>query len=202
MKTSAFLALFLGFASQVHAQVAVDPSVPGSSRRGLAVETVNFNGSGCPAGKETGTLVQGDILWLKFARAQKAEIGPNTSLSASRRNCAATIRFANNNKSYAVDSIASYIEADIPAQNSASVNVSWFFEGTGQTGSYSDTLEGDYAGIWLNNFDSIVSSELWSPCKADRALTVNSAIRISGPRNQPASANWPIIGIRFKARGC
>ncbi|WP_141731042.1 DUF4360 domain-containing protein [Oligoflexus tunisiensis] len=203
MKTLTALALVLGFASFAQAGIELDVTHPltvGSTRFG--VESVTFNGTGCAGGKGTGYLVQNDILWLKFADDQTAKTGPGTSLSASRRNCAATINFKDSNRSYAIDAVAFYVEADLPAENTANVTVNWFYAGQGQTGSFTKTLDGDYSGVWTNTFQGAVSGDVWKPCGADRALTVNGAIRVSGPREHESIAQWQILGIRLKSRSC
>jgi hypothetical protein len=98
--------------------------------------------------------------------------------------------------------VAFYVEADLPAQNSANLSVNWFYEGQGQTGTFSKTLNGDYYGVWTNTFQGAVSGDVWKPCGANRALTVNGAIRVTGPREQESKAQWQILGIRLKSRSC
>ncbi len=203
MKTFTALALFLGYASFAHANVELDVTDPldvGLTRFGI--ESVTFNGTGCAGGKDTGYLVQNDILWLKFADAQTAKTGPGTSLSASRRNCAAIINFKDGSRSFAVDSVAFYVEADLPEKNTANVSVTWSYAGQGQTGSFAKTLNGAYSGIWTHTFEDAVSGDVWKPCGADRTLTVNGAIRVSGAREEESSAQWQILGLRLKSRSC
>jgi hypothetical protein len=203
MKTLSVLAFFLGYASFAQANIELDVSDPlDVGRTRFGIESISFNGSGCAGGKGTGYLVQNDILWLKFADDQKAKTGPDTSLSASRRNCAATIKFKDSHRSYAVDAVAFYVEADLPEKTSANVSVTWFYAGQGQTGSFSKTLNGDYSGVWTNTFKGAVSGDVWKPCGADRTLTVNGAIRVTGPREQESTAQWQILGLRLKARSC
>jgi hypothetical protein len=204
MKTLTALALFLGYATFAQANdIDLDVNDPldvGSTRFGI--ESVTFNGSGCADGKGTGYLVQNDILWLKFADAQTAKTGPGSSISESRRNCSAIINFKDGSRSYAVDSIAFYVEADLPEKNSANVSVSWSYAGQGTTGTFSRTLNGDYSGVWTNTFAGAVSGDVWKPCGADRSLTVNGAIRVTGPREQESTAQWQILGLRLKSRSC
>lgn len=204
MKTLTALAFFLGYATFAQADITIEPATPGDAARAtrFGIKSIAFNGTGCAGGQGTGYLVQNDILWLKFADAQTAQSSPNTSLSTSRRNCAAIINFTDNGKSYAIDSVAFYVEADLPAQNSANVTVSWSYQGQPQTGSFSETLNGDYSGVWTNSFDSGVSTEVWKPCGADRSLTVNGAIRVTGPREQESKAQWQILGVRLKSKAC
>jgi len=203
MKTLTALALFLGYASFAQADIALDISDPlNVGRTRFGIESVTFNGTGCAGGKGTGYLVQNDILWLKFADAQTASSGPDTSLSASRRNCAAIVNFKDGSRSYAVDSVAFYVEADLPAQNTANVSVTWSYAGQGTTGSFAKTLNGDYYGVWTNTFEGEVSGDVWKPCGADRTLTVNGAIRVSGPREVESKAQWQILGLRLKSRSC
>jgi hypothetical protein len=204
MKTLTALALFLSYASFAQANDidldVTDPLDVGRTRFGI--ESVTFNGSGCAGGKGTGYLVQNDILWLKFADAQTAKTGPDKSLSESRRNCSAIINFKDGSRSLAVDSVAFYVEADLPEKHSANVSVNWFFAGQGTTGSFSKTLNGDYYGVWTNTFEGAVSGDVWKPCGADRSLTVNGAIRVTGPREQESTAQWQILGLRLKSRAC
>jgi hypothetical protein len=203
MKTLTALALILGYASFAQAGIQLDVNNPltvGSTRFGI--ESISFNGTGCAGGKGTGFLVQNDILWLKFADDQTAQSGPGSSLSASRRNCTATINFKDSKYSYAVDGVAFYVEADLPADNSANVTVNWFYQGQGETGTFSKTLDGDYSGVWTNTFEGAVSESVWKPCGANRALTVNGAIRVAGPREHESVAQWQILGIRLKSRSC
>lgn len=166
------------------------------------IQSVTFAGSGCPSNEAVAFTQQGDYLLISFASALKASVGPGITLSSLRKNCSATIVFAEDKKSLAIHSLGWYGLADLQEGQDANLNVSWFFQGQGTTGSFSSALKGPADDSWLNNFEAKVGQDLWEPCNAQRALTINTSLRISGPRDVAADSQLFILGVRFKNRAC
>jgi len=197
------ISLFFGvLGSQAMAQgpITIDPRVPPGGGASLPIQSLQFNGSGCPTGVDTTWQVQGDILWLKFPATFEAKSGPNTSVSSSRRNCIASLRFTNSLQTYAIDSLAFLSQLDLPDDSQATARISWFYEGQRPTGSYETSMMGPTSTAWYDLFSSIVSP-IWKPCRLDRALNINSEIRLADSYDH-ASAQLKTVGIRFKRKNC
>lgn len=173
-----------------------------TSAKAASIQSITFAGSGCPAAKDVVYSLQGDYLLISFGSSLKAEVGPGVTLSSLRKNCSATLVFGADQKSLAVHSVGWYGLADLKEGQDANLNVSWFYQGQGTTGSFNAVLKGTGRQPWLNNFEGQPTAEVWEPCDASRALTINTSLRIAGPRDQVANSQLYFLGVRFKSRNC
>lgn len=196
--------LFAFFTYPLAAQIDLDARVPPGGGAAFKLQSIVFNGSGCPQGQGTSHQIQGDVLWLKFPEQLTAESGPYTSPADRRKNCIATVRFANSLQSYAIESIAFAAYTSLPEEVSATIQTSWFYEGQGQTGSLSFTREGPAEDAWISHFSQPVhpGQLLWKPCALDRALNINSSVLVSGTSTDPSLAQLQVVGLRIKRKNC
>ncbi len=196
--------LFAFFTSPLAAQIDLDARVPPGGGSAFNLQSVVFNGSGCPQGQGTSYQIQGDVLWIKFPDQLTAESGLDSSPADRRKNCIATVRFANSLQTYAIESIAFAGYASLSDDASATIQTSWSYEGQGQTGSLSFTREGPAEGQWISNFSQPIhpTQLLWKPCALDRALNINSSVLVSGASTDHALANLQVVGLRFKRKNC
>ncbi len=180
------------------------PRVPPGGGAAFAIKSLVFNGSGCPGGVGTEYQLQGDILWIKFPSSMHAETGWDSSESNFRRNCIATLRVNESFQSYALDSVAWYATVGLPEQSTSTLHISWFYEGQKAMGSFESTLTGPASGNWFDNFSQAIPSQklIWKPCALDRALNINSEIRLPLSPEAEASADLKVVGLRFKKRNC
>ncbi|HET9241068.1 MAG TPA: DUF4360 domain-containing protein [Oligoflexus sp.] len=195
--------LFAFFTQPLAAQLDLEARVPPGGGSALKLQSLVFNGSGCPQGVGARSQIQGDVLWLIFPNELTAESGPDSAPSQRRKNCIATLRFAPSLQSYAIESLAFGALASLPADADAKLNVSWFHEGQGQTASFAETLEGPWNDEWYADFSQPFrpSELLWKPCGLERALNINSSVLVSDSAYD-ARAQLRVLGVRFKRKNC
>ncbi|MCX6131583.1 MAG: DUF4360 domain-containing protein, partial [Proteobacteria bacterium] len=63
-------------------------------------------------------------------------------------------------------------------------SASYFFEGQGFTGRFASNQSGPYTSDYVYNDNIGLSSAVWSPCGIERALNINTAIRVSNTDNR------------------
>jgi hypothetical protein len=197
--------ILLAFLTQpLAAEVELDSRIPPGGGAGFRLQSLLFNGSGCPMGQGTSHQIQGDILWLKFPAELTAESSPGSSASERRKNCIATLRFATSLQSYAIESYAFAGFADLSEEGAARLNINWFYEGQGKTESKTETLEGPYDDEWYSHFSQAIhpADLVWKPCGLDRALNINSSVLVSEASKGHALAQFRVLGVRFKRKNC
>ena len=195
--------LFAFFAQPLAAQIDLEARVPPGGGNALKLQSLVFNGSGCPQGSGARYQIQGDVLWLAFPAELTAESGPGSTPLQMRKNCIATLRFAPSLQSYAIESLAFGAHASLPEDADAKLNVSWFYEGQGQTASFTETLTGPWNDEWYAGFSQPfrASELLWKPCGPERALNINSSVLVSDSAYD-ALAQLHVLGVRFKRKNC
>lgn len=195
--------LFAFFAQPLAAQINLEARVPPGGGNALKLQSLVFNGSGCPQGSAPRYQIQGDVLWLTFPAEFTAESGPDVTPAQRRKNCIATLRFAPSLQSYAIESLAFGANASLPDDADAKLNISWFYEGQGQTASFAETLTGPWNDEWYAGFSQPFrpSELLWKPCGPERALSINSSILLSDSAYD-ALAQLRVLGVRFKRKNC
>jgi hypothetical protein len=109
-----------------------------------------------------------------------AEAGPGISLSAGRKNCVATLVLdIPSGWQYSITSFFyrgfMALDKGIQAEHSAS----YFLEGQGKTGTFTAKNFGPYENDYVYNDKVGIASAVWSPCGVERALNINTAIRVS-----------------------
>lgn len=171
----------------------------------VRVEKPTFNGSGCPLGSnvthrwENGELV---LSFINFAASR----GDGTPLSDSRKNCVLTIGLVSDDgASFSIAATTGKGHANLGAGTQLVLSSSYFFAGVGGTTSGSYTKTGAFQGSYNtgNLFDG--STSQWSPCDATRALSVNTAIRVSGTSGSAkieGDAFLDELRLRIETRSC
>lgn len=160
------------------------------------IRRIVYNGSGCPLGT-VGKNVSPDrqAFTLTFSE-YLAEAGPGLSFADSRKNCQITIVLDfPNGWTFSVMSIDyrgfAYLDEGVKGIHSAT----YYFQGQGQTGRSSRTLQGDYYGDYFMRDYIGMSSLVWSPCGARRALNINSAVRVDNRSNRSGQGLMTIDSI-------
>lgn len=154
----------------------------------VTVRDITYNGSGCPLGTVAENISPDNKAFTLTFSEFVAEAGPGISTSFGRRNCQLTIdlnvpqgwQFSLGSFDY-----RGYVFLDEYVQ--AVHATSYYFQGSGFTGRFSRTMDGeldlDYTYSDLIPIESLV----WSSCSASRALNVNASIRVTNTDK----ANFP-----------
>lgn len=150
------------------------PSAP------ILIKKVNVKGSGCPDASTVGVNISDDkqaftLTFSEFA----AETGPGIPLSASRKNCVATLVLdVPSGWQYSIGSFyyRGFMQLDQAIRAEHTTN--YFFEGQGRTGSFASTSYGPFADEYVYQDVVGLASAVWSTCSVKRALNINTSVRV------------------------
>lgn len=176
MKINFYAASILLMASQAYSQ-SLAPSEQ------VFIKEVNTIGSGCrPESFALNLSSDKRAFTLTFSEFV-AEIGPGIEPSQAYKNCAVTLRLSvPSGWQYSIGTFNYRGFMDLAPQVRAEHSTSYFFQGTGQTGSFTayenGPLEKSFVYTDKVGLASAYIPDTWSPCNAERALTFNPTIRL------------------------
>ncbi len=179
----------------------------------LQLRSVQSNGSGCPVSANTSIPYGFDGEWLSFDLQRNTDMqvarGTGISLEESRRQCAFTLDMkAASGYRFALERIVVWGNAQIGGGDQVLLGTDAFFAGSGATVSVDDSLS---SGTGRNEpyvFDRWVSppDQVWSDCRTDRALTINTALRIASQNQMRhvtySTADQTKIAVKFTVQKC
>jgi len=155
----------------------------------------NTNGSGCPVqdGKKVPYGFDGQWLTVELNHAYNIQVvkGTGISLEESRKNCAITLDLEVPGYRYAVERVVTWGTYKLAANDQFVATSSGFFAGSGSTFSTETEALGPIWSQQNYSFDSTLSASklVWSDCDSDRALTLNTAVRVAPKGNAGRYAN-------------
>ncbi len=177
------------------------------------IESVTYNGSGCPVGSLSNIPDSFDGQWLTldFARSNnslRVAKGGDASLEESRRNCIVSLRLDNaSDYRFAVQRVVSWGQYQIGDGDLFQFTLANFFEGQGTTKELEVSARGP-SGWQSFTFDRNISDGdlLWSSCGLDRALSLNSSVRVGptqdGSRETRSQGRLDKVAYRFTFQKC
>lgn len=158
----------------------------------IKVDKIAFNGTACPAGTGVSPKLEDNQLVLKFVDFQ-ATRGDGSPLSESRKNCVLTLSISSDDgSSFTISSVTGSGSADVLAGTQMVLTSSYYFQGSGATTTGEYTVKGPYTSDFATGELIPAGKNQWSPCTTQRALSLNTALRISA-----ASASQKIQGDAY-----
>lgn len=156
----------------------------------VLIKKISYNGSGCPEGTVAENVSEDKKSFTLTFSEFVAEAGPDISLSAGRKNCIATIVLdvpAGWQYSVGTFNYRGYMGLDegITAVHSTT----YFLEGSdGRQGRFAATRKGplseDFVFTDKIGLDTVFIPQVWSECNTERALNINTAIRVSNQNSR------------------
>jgi len=159
----------------------------GPNPREVYINGISYAGSGCPAGSVSQVLSSDAKAFTLLFDSYIAEAGPGMPLSLARKNCqiAVDLRFPQG-WSYSVFTVDYRGYARLDPGTSGQQVSSYYFSGQAKTGSLRTNFYGpterDYQIRDTLGLDAVV----WSPCGANRALNMNTQVRVTASGRQRA----------------
>lgn len=170
--------------SKVLAPIAVLASTSAMARgpvpaEPITIKKIQYNGSGCPLGTVAQNVADTkDSFTLTFSEFI-AETGPGIPLSQSRKNCVLTLVLdVPSGWQFSVADFYYRGFMDLDQGIRAEQSASYFFEGQGQTGRFATNKMGPYSSDYVYQDTIGLASAVWSPCSVERALNINTSIRV------------------------
>lgn len=163
-------ALTLLCAGQAHAEV------PGY----VHIRNISYAGSGCPAGSVARNVSPDLKAFTLLFDQYVAEIGPGIPLANSRKNCQVLIDLDfPSGWSYSVVTVDYRGFADLDRYVTGQQQSAYYFQGQGATARLATTFNGPTARDYQIRDQLGLSAVVWSPCGAQRALNINTQVRLS-----------------------
>jgi len=146
----------------------------------ITIKKIQYNGTGCPLGTVAKNVSEDKTAFTLTFSEFVAEAGPGISLASGRKNCIATLVLSVPGGWQF--SIADFyyrgfmaLDQGITAEHSSDYS----FEGQGTTGRFASTEAGPYESDFVYHDQVGLGSIVWSPCGIERALNINTKIRVA-----------------------
>lgn len=154
----------------------------------VQIRNIMYNGSGCPLGTVAKNVAPDYKAFTLIFSEYIAEIGPGIPLSSARRNCQITLdMYFPQGWQFAIASFdyRGYVTADAGVTGTQSS--AYYFQGQGQTGRFSSNFNGPIDRDYQFRDTIGLTSLVWSPCGASRALNINTQVRLNNRLNPNGS---------------
>lgn len=178
---AASVALVPGIAS------ADDAAAPPSSVVTLSVNTVN--GSGCPAGTATVTMLPGNTGFKISYSNFRAEDGGTAGATDFRKNCQVNLDVhVPGGFTFAVAS-ANYVgRAYLQSGTTALQRSNYYYQGSSEDNWVEHAINGPLNGTWRTTDVTAEADLVWSPCGEVRNLNINTELRVNAGTS--TTKNW------------
>lgn len=166
--------------------------------------SLSFNGSGCPVDEDAVNYHwEGSVLVINFA-GMTASKGPGVSLIEARKNCSVTMNLnVPDGLTYTLVSFGATGYESLGEGDNRNLSVTSFFQGSADQHAFVREAEGPKDANFRTSGFGASSDLVWSPCNAQRAHTINAAVRVSGTdRQQAAFATVDSLRVRFRLGLC
>ncbi|WP_141735502.1 DUF4360 domain-containing protein [Oligoflexus tunisiensis] len=150
----------------------------------VTIKSIKVNGSGCPLGTVAQNISDDKQAFTLTFSEFVAETGPGMSPTASRKNCVVTATLkVPVGWQYSIGSFYYRGFMGLDEGIRATHTTSYFFEGQGKTGTFSadkyGPLSEDFVYTDKIGLNSAIMPDTWSDCAKERALNINTSIRVS-----------------------
>lgn len=162
----------------------------------FTINSIVHAGSGCPAGTVAENISPDLKAFTLLFDSFYAEVGPGVSAREKRKNCTINLSF---------DYPAGFQFALVDLQVRGFVSLergltglqktSFYYQGQAQTGSFELPFSGPADQDYISLATIPFSNQVWSPCNANRALNVNTEVRIDNTRNRSGSGLMTVDSV-------
>jgi hypothetical protein len=150
------------------------------------IRSLSWAGSGCPAGTVAENLAPDLQAFTLLFDSYVAEIGPGLPLSQARRNCQILVDLQfPQGWSYSVFDVDYRGFANLDLGVSGIQQSNYYFQGEFLTSRLQTTLNGPRASDYQIRDSLPLNALVWSPCGAQRALIINSSVRVANNSGNP-----------------
>ena len=160
------------------------------------VNSIAYAGSGCPAGSVAENISFDAKAFTLLFDEFYAEAGPGVSRRENRKNCQLLIDLhVPQGWSYSLFSVdyRGYVSLDRKVK--ALQKSSYYFQGSRDTASLTTNASGPIDDDYLITDTLGLSALVWKPCGVDRAININSQVRVNNYRNRRGSGLMTIDSI-------
>lgn len=162
----------------------------------VRVRSINFAGSGCPAGSVATNVSPDRQAFTLLFDSYIAEVGPGISAREKRKNCVVNVDLDfPQGWSYTIFTVDYRGYLDLANGHVGTQQTSYYFQGSSATARLTTNVRGPQARDYQIRDTLGVTALVWSPCGAQRALNMNTEVRIDNTRNRNLSSIMTIDSI-------
>lgn len=187
------------FAAALLTVASASAFAQGPNPREVYINSIGFAGTGCPAGTVAGNISEDAKAFTLLFDSYTAEAGPGVLLGEGRKACQVNIDIhLPQGWQYSLFTVDTRGFLNLEAGTSAVQSNKYYFQGSlngpTKTSNFSGPRVGDYTVRDLIG----VTSMVWSPCGINRALNVNTSVRVAAAGGRRAFATVDSIDGEFK----
>ncbi len=150
----------------------------------VTIKSIKVNGTGCPLGTVAENISEDKQAFTLTFSEFIAETGPGLSPANSRKNCVVTATLkVPVGWQYSIGSFYYRGFMGLDEGIKATHSTSYFFEGQGRTGRFESVKQGplseDFVFTDKIGLQSAVMPDTWSDRAKERALNINTSIRVA-----------------------
>jgi hypothetical protein len=162
----------------------------------VRVRSINFAGSGCPAGSVATNVSPDRQAFTLLFDSYIAEVGPGISAREKRKNCVVNVDLDfPQGWSYTIFTVDYRGYLDLANGHVGTQQTSYYFQGSSATARLASNIVGPQARDYQIRDTLGVTALVWSPCGAQRSLNMNTEVRIDNTRNRNGSSIMTIDSI-------
>jgi Domain of unknown function (DUF4360) len=153
---------------------------------GVTIRGLSWAGSGCPAGTVAWNVAPDAMAFTLLFDSYVAEMGPGVPLGNSRRNCQILVDLDfPQGWSYSVATVDYRGFSNLESGVTGVQQSNYYFQGELLTGRLQTPLQGPRIGDFQIRDVLGLEALIWSPCGAQRALNINSSVRVENHSGNP-----------------
>jgi hypothetical protein len=153
----------------------------------VVVDLVTVNGSGCPVGSAAVSISEDSTAFTVTYSKYLAQVGIGSTPTDFRKNCQLGLRVhVPQGYTYAIAQTDYRGYASLAKGATAVEQANYYFQGTTPTARLQKTFTGPYENNWQRTDYVGVEALSWARCGAYRDLNINTELRVSAGRSNPA----------------
>lgn len=154
----------------------------------VTIRSLEWAGSGCPPGSVEGSVASDAKAFSLLFSQYQASVGPGIPIGESRKNCNLLLRLKfPQGWSFTILNVDYRGYASLDNRVRGTQRSGYFFEGQFPSGA----LRSDLVGPFDDNYEVRdrlgLDTVVWSPCGVDRALNINTEVRVNNRSNPRGS---------------
>lgn len=151
----------------------------------VRLRSISYAGSGCPGGTLAQSISADHRLLSLHFDSFIAEVGRGVPMTEARKNCQVNIDLDYpSGWSFAIESVDYKGYASLERGVTAVLSSTSYYAGAAQTARLQTTFRGPFDADYSVRDQLSVSSQLWSPCGANRSLNINTQVRLDNSQNR------------------
>lgn len=185
--------LFLGLPAITYGQ--------GPNPDEVYINQITYGGTGCPAGSVAGNIAEDARAFTLLFDQYTAEAGPGILLVAGRKACQVTLDLhIPGGWQYTLFTVDTRGFLNLESGTSATQQNRYYFQGGLNGPALVSNFYGPRVGDYMARDNVGITSLVWSPCGVNRALNVNTSVRVAAPWGRRALATVDSLDGEFKLR--